>query len=208
MNVYDNLIAAMPHKRVLICGTGPSLQRLEDPALVAAIARTHCIFCVNTAHHFFTSVDILFIGPRCEYARTVRWQHFDGKRVMRFFVGADAAQVPGTRVPVVLRDDPRPLPVISTDITQPLPHGPTTILDLAVPTAMFCGMTEVCFIGAEYHRAQPYTRFGADATYRDGNSRIGFSGEMYRAHLSGNVSGTPCEYCVSGAMKSAAAHHP
>lgn len=183
MTPYEQLRYGLRAKRrALICGTGPSLDVLSDKALVEHIAKTCHIFCVNTAHHYFDTVDVLFIGPRCDYARTVRSSHFDGKAVV-FYVGSANSEVPGVHILVTVRNDHWPAPELSDDITKPLPFGPTTILDSVVPTAMFCGMKELYFIGAEYARTGPYRRFYGDSRYRDGNARIGFAGEIDAAHV-------------------------
>lgn len=159
--IYHQLKEWVSHKgEALICGTGPSLDCLEDRSLVEALCARFNIFCVNTSHHYFNDIDIQFIGGR--YLLQVQKEFFRNKRV-KFLIGeSNQAHLPYPYIKTTTLlsfDDYEPS--ISTDITVPLPHGPTTILDIVIPTCIFCGIKWIYLLGTEYPRSN-YRRFAKD----------------------------------------------
>jgi hypothetical protein len=56
---------------------------------------------------------------------------------------------------------------ISTDLTRPLPRGPTVLLSIVLPTVVWCGFEEILLIGADFP-SRGYSRFhtGVEAAPR------------------------------------------
>lgn len=175
--IYHQLVNEVSKKEAtLICGTGPSLECLEDRALVKALCNRFNIFCVNSSHYYFDDIDVQFIGGG--YLLQVTQDKFRNKTV-KFLIGdSNKANLrfPFIQTRTVLSLD-KYEPAISSDITVPLPHGPTTILDIAIPTCMFCGVKQIYLLGAEYSRTN-FRRFTIDSQRPMG----GFPHEMELAH--------------------------
>ena len=84
-------------------------------------------------------------------------------------------------------------PALTTDITMPLAHGPTTMLDLAIPAALFCGVKRIFLLGAEYStKGGHHKHFSADAGYRASGEAHGFVGEMAKAQAKWKLWGEHC----------------
>lgn len=184
--IYLNFIKEMSKKdKVLICGTGKSIEYLEDKSLVDKINEKFNVFCVNTSHYYFQNIDVLFIGNNCNYSVTAQQSHFTGKNI-KYLIGDNNninlnTTFIKTELNVENTDRGLPTITISTNITKKLPHGPTTILDLAIPTALFCGMKKIYLLGAEYPRSVKYERFNKDFLYRE-QVNFGFKPEMEWAY--------------------------
>ena len=147
-------------KRALIIGTSPESEILRDEALVKDLLQRFSILCINTAYQFFPALDFLFLNGRFT---SLGDTHFSPRVIGSIFSPLPMSRVRDYKIfPFQIRGGDFAAK-ISTDILQPLPHGPTTLLDIVFPACVYIGFKELYILGAEYRRDVEYKRFEGDS---------------------------------------------
>jgi hypothetical protein len=167
--------------KVLICGTGPSIDLLSDSRLVESLSADHHIYCVHTSYHHFRQIDALFMTYNGDFSAHTKMKHLRGRQI-RFLVTEENRRHLPIRFIQVSVDRSLDCMRISTDLHSKLPCGPTSILQYSIPTAMYCELKHVALIGAEYPLKIPYARSASDALYRRPREKYGIENEMAIAH--------------------------
>lgn len=70
----------------------------------------------------------------------------------------------------------------SWNLSRILPWGPTTILDAALPLAVWCGFKEILLVGCQYPLETPYTRLNNEKSDTRPTNTEGIQREMKLAH--------------------------
>jgi hypothetical protein len=169
-------------RRALICGTGPSLEVFKDAELVRKAEEAFAICCVHSAAHYFNHIDCLCALRGSTYSRDIKPEHYAGKQIDFFVSDLEKTGLSARHVPVQERKGATYVRDISCDISKPMPFSPTTILSPALPAMLFCGIKDICLIGAEYQLQARYIRHDADAAYRTVSGK-GVPREMHLAHM-------------------------
>jgi hypothetical protein len=147
-------------KRALIVGTSPEAEILRDEALVKNLLPRFTILCINTAYQFFPALDFLFFNGRFT---SLSDAHFYPRVIGTIFSPLEMPRVRDYQIfPFQIRGGDFAAK-ISTDILSPLPHGPTTLLDIVFPACAYLGFKELYILGAEYRRDVEYKRFEGDS---------------------------------------------
>jgi hypothetical protein len=145
--------------RALIIGTSPEAEVLRDSALALRLMKNFTIMCINTAYDFFPILDFLFFNGRFTQLSD---ESFHPRTIGLIFSPVD---MPKIRNYKIFRFHTRQRDFeskISVDISKPLPHGPTTLLDIVFPACGFMEFKEIYILGAEYRRNVEYKRFSGD----------------------------------------------
>jgi hypothetical protein len=168
-------------KRALIVGTSPESEILRDEALVRNLLQGFSIMCINSAFQFFPALDFLFFNGRFT---SLGDANFHPRTIGTIFSPVDMFRVKSYPV---FRFHTMPgtfTSKISTDIFAPLPHGPTTLLDIVFPACAYMGFKEIYILGAEYRRDVEYKRFEGDsAVVNRSQPTMNRQLEMELAHL-------------------------
>lgn len=151
---------------VLVVGTSREIEIFNDRRLAERVEEKLHILCINTAFHYFNRISCLFLNGR--------FTEFDlgvtkGKVIDEIYapIGCISYDVKVQNFSVVASLD-RYSPEISTDLNKPLPHGPTTMLDIVFPFCAFHKVGSIHIIGAEYNTENPrQQRHIRDAAYLD-----------------------------------------
>jgi len=120
--------------------------------------------CINSAFHFFPALDFLFYNGRFA---ALGDEDYHQRSIGTIFSPVDLPKVKGYNVFRFHTRQRDFASKISTNILEPLPHGPTTMLDIVFPTCAYMGFKEIYILGAEYRRDIEYKRFHGDAAISD-----------------------------------------
>ncbi|NBV86397.1 MAG: hypothetical protein EBS01_09085 [Verrucomicrobia bacterium] len=167
--------------RALIVGTSTETEILNDKSLVMRLIPKFTIMCINTAFHYFPALDFLFFNGRFT---SLGDEDFQPRSIGTIFSPVDMVKVKHYRIFRFHTRQGDFASKISTDITAPLPHGPTTLLDIVFPACAHLGFKEIYILGAEYRKDIEYKRFPEDAAIVNrAQPTMNRQAEMELAHL-------------------------
>jgi len=152
----------MPNQRssrVLVVGTSPEAEVLKDEALVRRLMQNFTIMCINSSFHFFPVLDFLFFNGRFT---SLSDESFNSRTIGLILSPVDMPRIKQYKIFRFHTRQGDFASPISTNITEPLPHGPTTLLDIVFPACGYMGFKEIYILGAEYRRDVEYKRFSGD----------------------------------------------
>lgn len=169
----------MVPESVLILGTSPEIEILKDKNLVDKLENIYSIFCVNTSYYYFNNIHSLFLSGRF---KNFSDNDFKDKNIKNIYTPVSMQNIKNIKVKVFsIGGDGS---TISTDIDKPLPHGPTTLLDIVFPVCGFYKIKNIYILGAEYQKDHTkYKRFYKDSSLLDrGKPAMNREKELQLAH--------------------------
>jgi len=171
----------MRSSRALIVGTSTESEILNDEALVRKLIPRFTIMCINSAFHYFPALDFLFFNGRFT---ALGDEHFHPRTIGTIFSPVDMLMVKNYKIFRFHTRQGDFASKISTNISAPLPHGPTTLLDIVFPACAHLGFKEIYILGAEYRQDIEYKRFsGDDAIVNRSQPTMNRQAEMELAHI-------------------------
>lgn len=169
----------MNKESVFICGTSPEIEVLQDTSIVENLENKYLIYCMNTSYYYFNRVDSLFLSGRFKNFSDDR---FLNKNIKTIYTPLPMNNIKKIKVKKFsLGGDKN---TISTDINKPLPHGPTTLLDIVFPVCGYEKVKNIFILGAEYQKDPlKYQRFSEDSGILDRSTpSMNKEKELYLAH--------------------------
>ena len=133
---------------VFIAGTSREIQVFENKSLVALLEEKLPVFCINTAFHYFNHISCLFVNGRFQQMKV---DGLANKKIDEIYAPfpweSSGRTVRNFRLNV---NSDLYCPDISCDLNNPLPPGPTMLLDIVFPFCAFQKVRTIYILGAEY----------------------------------------------------------
>lgn len=180
-------------KQIVILCSGPSV----TPEQVALIKDHPYVMGVNGTYllrdkfKFYSVVSNNFIEKNIEHVRKVDADHYFFRSQTRDFIALNtpfskqSIYIEGPTFSGTMSDKGIGEVPLSVNLTGQIMWGPTVLLGLSLPAAIWMGFTDIVIIGADYPLQQDYKRFytgqdnAPDQKYRSQDS---FHIEMVESH--------------------------
>lgn len=171
-------------KKILIVGTSQELDKLEENTNISKILEQQfIIYCINTSYIYFKNIDSLFLNGH-------RFKNFtdkdlnEGRYIGSIFTTTELPNIHNIKVRQLhLENMYKYNNYININIKKPLPHGPTTLLDIVFPVCCYFNHKQIYLFGLNYpKRAKDYIRFKKDKNLVNRNDSWDKQTELNYAH--------------------------